>query len=162
MNRNVEKVKQASQSEKNFVEDKHKTKTPNYTAFIIVTVSVMFIALFIFLFLLPIILIVVGAAFPHLGIDVNNLENLNDRFNSVVGFSSLLLGILSIVLAVQSNKSFNIQKSSQDRFLRKIDNKINNVLGKVKNINKNNNRIYDTVKNMSGCQLQNATKANEE
>lgn len=161
MNRNVEKGKQTSQSEK-FFEGKHKTKTPHYTTFIIITVSIMFIALFIFLFLLPIILIVIGSAFPRLGINVNSLEDLNDHINSVVGFSSLLLGILSIVLAVQSSKAFNVQKSSQDRFLRKIDNKINNVLGKVKNIDENNNRIYDTVTNMSGYQIQNATKANEE
>ncbi len=130
-------------------------KILNGVLFIIVT-------LFIIAFVLPTVLIILGSAFPELGIKLELLETLKDGFNSSVGIISLLTGIISIVLSKMSSKSLETQKSSQEEFLRKIDDKTNRLIEDIDHLREDNNIFYDNVTNMLGKSLQDPKDANEE
>lgn len=118
--------------------------------------------LFIIAFVLPTILIILGSAFPQLGIKLELLETLKDGFNSSVGIISLLTGIISIILSKMSSKSLETQKSSQEEFLRKIDDKTNRLIEDIDHLREDNNIFYDNVTNMIGKSLQDPKDANEE
>ena len=106
------------------------------------------ITLFVIWFVIPSVLAIIAAAFPESEIDTAVLDTIKNKFDSVVGIMSLLTGIISIILSKISSKSLEVQKSAQDEFLRKIDDKTSKLIEDIDHLREDNNHFYDSVTNM--------------
>lgn len=136
----------------------------NYNIWNKILNGILFVAitLFVIAFVIPVLLSIFGSAFPKLGINTDVLNTITNRFDSAVGIISLLTGVISIVLSKISSKSLETQKSSQDEFLRKIDDKTSKLIEDIDHLREDNNTFYDNVENMLGKTLQDPKDANEE
>lgn len=109
----------------------------------------------IFIFL-PSIIMLASDVFPTVIPGAAASKSLTDGVNKIIAFISVILGLISIHLAKQTDKVFAEQKVQQNTFMEHIE-------GYTRNMSQSIDRmLYDIAKDKEGTKIQNPSEANED
>lgn len=118
-------------------------------------IAVMFVAVIIVFFLLPALAIFLAAVWPNAFSGDGAAKALSDNVNKVIGVISIILGGISIYLAVKTDKVFQEQKQQQDSFMRRIEDYTRNMSQSIDKL------LYDKTTDKSDARLRSSAEANE-
>lgn len=121
-----------------------------------ITATVLFVAVIVIFFLLPALIILLSAIWPNTFSGDGAVKVLSDNFNKVIGVISVILGGISIYLAVKADKVFQEQKQQQDSFMEHIEGYTRNMSQSVDKL------LYDGTGDKSGTRIRHSYEANEE
>lgn len=119
-------------------------------------IIVVLVAVIVIFILLPALVILLSTIWPDTFPGVAALKVLSDNVNKVIGAISVILGGISIYMAVKTDKVFQEQKQQQNSFMTHIE-------GYTRKMSESIDRlIYDRTKDKTGTTLQNPHEANED
>lgn len=114
-----------------------KTSVKELFLKICIWLGVVVIVVFI---ILPTIFITIGNVFPNSISSEGALTSLSNGVNTLVGWCSLIVGVVSIVYAYISNQRVDEQQYRNEVFMKELSNKIDE-------LQNSNTKIFDQVVN---------------
>lgn len=118
-------------------------------------IAVVLVAAIIIFFLLPALFILLSTAWPNTFSGDGAVKVLSDNVNKVIGVISVILGSISIYLAVKTDKVFREEKQQQDSFMMRIEDYTQKMSKSIDRL------LYDGTMDKSNARLRPPDEANE-